>query len=87
MEKLCSLTMDYITVVSNGPSANLLKDKSLHQAVFVNYGYRHPSFAKCEKPFLVVVDNKVMSGEWGLNIFEAAAIENPRVIVVAAKKF
>ena len=47
----------------------------------VNYGFRHPFYPILKPRFHVVIDSKIISGEWGALIDELMSV-NPSVILI-----
>lgn len=66
-------------IIANGPSSLDHKLSNEKQHIFVNFGFNHPNFAIVQNPILVIVDKKLLTGEWSLSMLSEAKRKNPNV--------
>lgn len=73
-----------VYIILNGPSLkkqdlSILKGESI---VFVNKGFKHPLFKSLMPDFHVIVDNKLISGEWPITWLDEILEMNPKITFV-----
>lgn len=76
--EVAAATGPRVAVVANGPSSRGITPNS-PDLIFLNFGCRHPAFAKAPRPVLVVVDNKLADGGWSLDMLHEAQAINGEV--------
>jgi len=74
-------------LILNGPSSKEIELNTETTNFFVNYGYRHPQFINIENPILVIIDTKMLKGEWHFDMIEEAKNINPSVEFVFNYKY
>jgi len=76
-------TKNKILVVLNGPSLKKQKITNKHSTeydmVFVNRGFIHKEYAKIKPLFHVIIDSKLINGEWPISWINDIIILNPNV--------
>ena len=77
-----------IQVISNGPSSISYQDQIdiTLPTIFMNFGFKHPKFADCHSPYLIIVDKKLATGEWQIDMLQEATVINPRVKIFLGGK-
>lgn len=77
-DEVAAATGRRVAVVANGPSSAGITPAA-EDLIFLNFGYRHPEFAKAGRPVLTVVDNKLADGGWSLDMLREAQAINGAV--------
>ncbi|MDC0444488.1 hypothetical protein OAM78_04060 [Alphaproteobacteria bacterium] len=67
-------------VIANGPSAKNYKINSSAQQIYMNFGFKHPTFAEAKDPVLCIVDEKLVNGGWPIEMIHEAYKINETVI-------
>lgn len=76
-------------IVLNGPSVSE-QDLSVligKKVVFVNRGYNHPLYSQIKPVFHVIIDPKLATGEWPIEMLDEIVALNPAVILVLNYKW
>lgn len=80
-----------VNIILNGPSAKLyssIPEEEDILSIYTNFGYLHDSFINSSKPFLIIVDQKILTGEWNLNeMLEEAFKRNSKVNFILNHRF
>ena len=74
-------------LILNGPSSKNIELNTKTTNFFVNYGYRHTQFGNIKNPVLIIIDTKMVKGDWHFDMIEEAKSINPSVEFVFNYKY
>ena len=76
-------------LVANGPSINNqnLKPLSGEITFFLNRAYKHKDYEFIKPTFHILIDNKLATGEWDIDMIDVIIKKNPNVILLLNAKW
>ena len=76
-------------IILSGPSLKTQEIAKLKGEIlfFVNRGYKHPDYSLLQPKYHVIVDGKLKTGEWSLDMIDIIFKENPQVTLILNAKW
>lgn len=81
------LNHNQCNLILNGPSSKDITIDTSLPCFFVNYGFNHQYFKQVKSPILIIIDTKLIRGEWDLSILMEALKVNQNVKFIFNYKY